>query len=137
MATKKISELTSVNSVQDSDLLIIETSEGTRAVAKSGLLSDIKNTFMTKVYLAPSAWDADTKTQTVSVEGILADETKQSIEVSPYNKEHIDLVTKYGIYCSGQGNGTLTFTAKNIPDVEIQFTIEWKDVVYIQPAIAE
>lgn len=38
MATKKITELTNVTSVQDSDLLIVETSEGTRSVSRSGLL---------------------------------------------------------------------------------------------------
>jgi len=88
------------------------------------------STFMTKVYLTPSAWDAETNTQTVSVEGILADETKQSIEVSPYNKENTDLVTKYGIYCSAQGDNTLTFTAESIPDSMVVFAVEWKDIAY-------
>lgn len=39
MATKKISELTKVTSVQDTDLLIVETSGGTRSVKKSDLVS--------------------------------------------------------------------------------------------------
>ena len=38
MATKKITDLTNVTSVQDSDLLIVETSDGTRSVNRSGLL---------------------------------------------------------------------------------------------------
>ena len=41
MPTKKISDLTNVASAQDSDLLVIETSEGTRSVSKEGLFSDI------------------------------------------------------------------------------------------------
>ena len=41
MATKKISELTKVTSIQDTDLLIVETSNGTRAIKKSDLVSDI------------------------------------------------------------------------------------------------
>ena len=43
MATKKISELTNVTSVQDTDLLLVETSEGTRSIKKSDLISDIVN----------------------------------------------------------------------------------------------
>ena len=41
MATKKISELNNITSVQDADLLIIETSEGTKSISKEGLFSDI------------------------------------------------------------------------------------------------
>lgn len=43
MATKKISELTKVTSVQDTDLLVVETSEGTRSVKKSDFISTIIN----------------------------------------------------------------------------------------------
>ena len=38
MATKKISDLTKVTSVQDSDLLLIETSSGTRAISKVNII---------------------------------------------------------------------------------------------------
>lgn len=38
MATKKISELTKVSSVKDTDLLLIETSEGTRSINKSNII---------------------------------------------------------------------------------------------------
>lgn len=40
MATKKISELTNVTSVKDTDLLLIETSEGTRSVNKGNIIPD-------------------------------------------------------------------------------------------------
>ena len=40
MATKKITELTNVTSVQDSDLLIVETSEGTRSINKGNIIPD-------------------------------------------------------------------------------------------------
>lgn len=43
MATKKISELTNVTSVQNTDLLIVETSNGTKSVKKSDFISDIVN----------------------------------------------------------------------------------------------
>ena len=41
MASKKITELTNVTSVQDSDLLLVETSEGTRSISKNNFVSDI------------------------------------------------------------------------------------------------
>lgn len=41
MSTKKIAELTNVSSVQDTDLLIVETSNGTRSIKKGDLVSDI------------------------------------------------------------------------------------------------
>lgn len=41
MATKKITDLTNVTSVQDADLLIVETSEGTRSISKGNLLSGV------------------------------------------------------------------------------------------------
>lgn len=113
--------------------IVLDTTNNVAYLLSTGSSS---TTHMTKVYLTSSAWDADTKTQTVSVEGILADETKQSIEVSPYNKEHTDLVTKYGIYCSGQGEGTLTFTAESIPESMVIFSVEWKDVSYQSPSVS-
>lgn len=39
MATKKITELTNVTSVQDTDLLLVETSEGTRSINKGNIIS--------------------------------------------------------------------------------------------------
>ena len=41
MATKKITDLTNVTSAQDSDLLIVETSGGTRSISKGNLASSI------------------------------------------------------------------------------------------------
>lgn len=41
MATKKISELTTVTSVQDTDLLIVETSNGTRVANIGDVLSNV------------------------------------------------------------------------------------------------
>lgn len=41
MATKKITDLTRVTSANNTDLLIVETSEGTRSISKSNLASSI------------------------------------------------------------------------------------------------
>jgi len=50
MATKKITELTTVTSLAETDKLIVETSSGTRAVAKSTIISSSeKSTWNAKV----------------------------------------------------------------------------------------
>lgn len=41
MATKKITDLTNVTSVQDTDLLLVETSAGTRSISKGNLVSGV------------------------------------------------------------------------------------------------
>ena len=38
MATKRITDLTNVTSVKDTDLFIVETSEGTRSIDKKNLI---------------------------------------------------------------------------------------------------
>lgn len=40
MATKKIADLTQVNSLNDNDLLLVQTEDGTRAVAKNVIISN-------------------------------------------------------------------------------------------------
>lgn len=64
MATKKISELSTASSVQDTDLLIVESSEGTRAIAKSTIISDEEKTKLANIepeankYVLPVASDS-------------------------------------------------------------------------------
>lgn len=60
----------------------------------------------TEVTLLADAWSNGT--QTVTVQGILADETKQIIEVVP-EKETIDAYLASKVYCSGQAENSLTF----------------------------
>ncbi len=68
------------------------------------------------VTLSSSGW-ADSA-QTVNVTGVVADETAQEIHVMPKAadmKNYMDA----GIYCSGQGAGTLTFTCSSAPSADI------------------
>lgn len=60
--------------------------------------------------------------QTITVEGILADEEQQLIITVPKS----DSVTAYmntGVYCSGQANDSLTFTANTTPSVDLNLNI--------------
>ena len=76
------------------------------------------------VTLTASGWSSS-KTQTVTVSGVLADETKQLITPTPA----IASQTAYynaGIRCTGQAANSLTFTAKTIPtaDLTVYVTIQ-------------
>lgn len=65
-------------------------------------------------------------TQIVSVIGVIANSEKQNIFVSPApTNVNIDNLKNYTIYCSEQGDGTLTFVSSEIqPTVNVQFNIE-------------
>lgn len=43
MATKKITELSKVASVQDADLIIVETENGTKSISKENFLTNIRS----------------------------------------------------------------------------------------------
>jgi lysophospholipase L1-like esterase len=48
LATRRITDLKNVTSVKDTDLLIVETSEGTKSTSKSSLLNDLSNKLSTE-----------------------------------------------------------------------------------------
>lgn len=77
------------------------------------------------VSLKASGWNSSAKTQTVTVSGVLADETKQLITPTP---AHASQTAYYnaGIRCTGQSANSLTFTAKTIPtaDLTVYVTIQ-------------
>lgn len=106
---------------------IIENNSITLDKLNANVINSIKP-IMTIITLPVSNW-IDNK-QTIAVQGILADETAQSIRVSPYSTvENIEACS--GVYCIGQGENSLTFSCDEIPDVDIKFIIEFSEVVYI------
>lgn len=79
----------------------------------------------TAVTLSASGWDSSSKTQTVTVSGVLANETKQLITPTPALASQ----TAYygaGIRCTNQAADSLTFTAETVPteDLTIYVTIQ-------------
>ena len=79
----------------------------------------------TAVTLLASGWNSSSKTHTVTVSGVLADETKQLIIPTPALASQ----TAYygaGIRCTNQAANSLTFTAKTIPtaDLTVYVTIQ-------------
>lgn len=73
------------------------------------------------IVLNASAWDTTTKTQTITLTGIVADETKQIIHVSPStaSADNMNLYYDSGIMAIGQSTNSLTFKANKIPTANI------------------
>ena len=79
------------------------------------------------VTLSASGWNSSAKTQTVTVSGVLADETKQLITPTPALASQ----TAYydaGILCTGQAANKLTFTAKKIPTASLTVYVTIQEV---------
>lgn len=72
----------------------------------------------TAVTLSASGWNSSSKTQTVTVPGVLADETKQLITPTPALASQTDYYNA-GIRYTGQSADKLTFTAKTIPTADL------------------
>ena len=71
------------------------------------------------ITLSQADWEGtEVYTQTVDVEGVLADEGKQLIHVAP-SALHAELWMEAGIRCTGQGDGMLTFTAQERPEQDL------------------
>ena len=79
----------------------------------------------TAVTLSASGWNSSSKTQTVTISGVLADETKQLITPTPAMESQTAYYNA-GIRCTGQSADSLTFTAKTIPtaDLTVYVTIQ-------------
>ena len=80
------------------------------------------------VILTSAGWDSAEKTQTVTVRGVLADETAQLITPIP-SKASMAIYYDCGILCTGQADGALTFTArKDIPNVSLNVFVTIQEV---------
>jgi hypothetical protein len=121
MATKKITELTNVTSVNDNDLLIVETSDGTRSVSKSDLIK-IKSA---TISLLANAWNENgTFIQSIIINGAT---TNSKIDLQPDSVVLNQLINDRvsALYIENNGG---TFTACAIGaaptvDLTIQATI--------------
>lgn len=81
----------------------------------------------TAVTLSASGWDSSAKTQTVTVSGVLADETKQLITPAPAAASQVAYYSA-GIRCTGQAANNLTFTAKTIPTADLTVYVTVQEV---------
>lgn len=80
-----------------------------------------------KVTLTAAGWDSSAKTQKVTVNGVLADESKQLIMPMPAIASQAEYI-KAGILCTGQTANSLTFTAQTVPTVDLTVFVTVQEV---------
>lgn len=83
----------------------VETALNNKAVKSTGV----------SVTLQASGWDADAKTQTVSVAGVTAD-ANLIITAAP---DSYMAYAEAGVRCTAQGAGTLTFACETVPTADV------------------
>ena len=85
--------------------------------------------------MAAWSWSgsADPFTQSLTVSGILADATKQVINVAPTaTSANIEAISTAGVYATTQGANTITFSAMNSKStVAVSFIVQFQDAVTI------
>ena len=80
------------------------------------------------VTLKASGWDATAKTQTVTVNGVTADEASCMIIPMPALASQVAYYES-GILCTGQAADSLTFTATTVPTSDLKVYVVIQDVV--------
>lgn len=88
---------------------------------------------VTLVTLSASGWDSSAKTQTVTVSGIDADESKQWIMPTPA-AGHKTAYDNAGIQCTAQAADAVTFTASTVPTADIKVWVKVENVNDVTPA---
>lgn len=74
------------------------------------------------VILTASGWDSSAKTQTVTVNGVLADESAQVIQPIPAIASQ-SAYNAAGILATGQAANSITFTASTVPTADLSVYI--------------
>ena len=107
----------------------------TSAHADIRALIDALKPRITTVSLAAGSWSGSAVpyTQSVTVSGILADSTKQVINVAPTaTSANIEAISTAGVYATAQDTNTITFSAMNSkPTTAISFIVQFQDAVTI------
>lgn len=80
-----------------------------------------------KVTLTVAGWDAFAKTQTVTVNGVLADESAQLIQPMPAMASQSSYYGA-GVLCSGQAANSLTFTCQTVPTADLTVYVVMQEV---------
>ena len=123
MAIKNISDLSKVTSLKDSDLFVVETNAGTKAIKSSNMPGKIRKVSIT---LLASSWNSNNNAFTQAI--TLSETTVNSkVDLQPDNTTLNQMLTD-GTYALYIENNNSTFTAYAIGyaptvDLTIQATI--------------
>lgn len=103
----------STHQANGSDPLILQTGNyGNNTITKQKLASGATYTSIAAT-LTTANWSSNT--QTVNVAGVTA---SNAVVVSASPASYLSY-SEFGVYCSAQGAGTLTFTCDSTPDVNL------------------
>lgn len=83
----------------------------------------------TSVTLTVAGWNSSTLSQTVTVSGIVADESAQKIEWMAAAAS-LTAANEACILCTAQGANSLTFTCQTVPTSAITLYITYQDVIF-------
>lgn len=106
---------------EDSTHRVVTDAEKTAWNAKAAIPKSVL------VTLTAAGWDSDAKTQTVTVSGVLADESKQIVFPYP-SSSSIVAYNAAGILCTGRAADSLTFTAETVPTVDLTIYVAIQSV---------
>lgn len=84
-----------------------------------------------KITLTVADWDATAKTQSVTVQGVLSDATKQEIRVMPVNAALDSPYITAGVQCVAQGANSLTFGCETVPTEAIEVYVVMQNVQFL------
>lgn len=82
---------------------------------------------MPLITLLATGWN-ESKVQTITVQGILADESAQIIRPTPAIASQ-ELYYSSGILCTNQAENSMTFTASDIPASDLSVYVEIQEVM--------
>lgn len=75
--------------------------------------------------LTTSGWSGNS--QTVTVNGIIADSASQSVDVVPADHNSAKAWGDAGVWCDSQGANTLTFSCESVPTANITLNIRFQE----------
>ena len=95
---------------------------GSDAIAPADIGAAAKQVVI-PITLTVAGWDASTKRQVATVAGVLADASRQVIQMGFSTEAAIMAYAEAGILAVAQGAGTLTFQCSTIPTAAIAVNI--------------
>lgn len=98
------------------------TGAGTAAEARTNIGAAAKQVVV-PITLTAAGWNASTKRQVATVAGVLADASRQVIQMGFSTEAAILAYGAAGILAVAQGAGTLTFQCSTVPEADIAVNI--------------
>ena len=81
--------------------------------------------------LPADGWDAETLTQTVTVQGVLADANAQKVDLDFVDLASSQTWAESEVWCVSQGAYRLTFSCVSVPAADIYLSAELKEVTVL------